>query len=324
MVADVPVDQVLADVQRRRLTAERAEADDLAPEAKTVTGVFRTALPSLMRSSGDAQAPAVRPAPSGGPRVVTPPCGARRPAGWRGERAPGEPASEPALKRPRAAHRQLASPERAGQLGAPQVDAVEGRGVDRDLEVDVEPGVLEADRDLGGLEHHPVALRRVAEVELDHRAIRGKLLTIDVAGHPDDQEVGVELLGAGIGERPGHPPLPHRLHDRLQVPAGERQAIVQRPPLGAGAPLDDLGPLERAKPIGEDRARDPRQAALELVEPARTAQHLAHDQERPAVAEDLARLGDRAVLRVAPHPPGMLAPDAGQVRNSNHLVRNSV
>lgn len=36
MVADVPVDQVLADVQRRRLTAERAEADDLAPEAKPV------------------------------------------------------------------------------------------------------------------------------------------------------------------------------------------------------------------------------------------------------------------------------------------------
>ena len=65
--------------------------------------------------------------------------------------------------------------------------------------------------------------------------------------------------------------------------------------------LDDLGTLERTEPVGEDRTRDPRQAALELVEPARTTKHLAHDQERPTVAEDLARLGDRAVLRVAPH-----------------------
>ena len=37
-----------------------------------------------------------------------------------------------------------------------------------------------------------------------------------------------------------------------------------------------LGPFERA--IDEDRTRDARQAALKLVEPARTAQHLAHDQ----------------------------------------------
>ena len=245
--------------------------------------------------------------------------------GGRGERAPGEPAPEGALEHPRAAQRQLARPHRAAQLGAPEVDAVEGGGVDPDLEVDVEPGMLETNRDLRALEHHPVALRRVAKVELDHRAIRGKLLAIDVSGHPDDQEVGVELLGAGIGERPGNPPLPHRLHDRLQVPAGERQPILERPALGAGAPLDDLGPLERAQAVREDRARDPRQAALKLVEPARAAQHLAHDQERPAVAEDLARLGDRTVLRVAPHRSRNASPGlAHQVRNSDRLVRNSV
>ena len=56
---------------------------------------------------------------------------------------------------------------------------------------------VEADRDLRGLEHHPVALGRVAEVELDHGAVRRKLVVIDVAGHPDDQEVGIELLGRG-------------------------------------------------------------------------------------------------------------------------------
>jgi hypothetical protein len=104
-----------------------------------------------------------------------------------------------------------------------------------------------------------------------------------VTGHPNDQEVWVELLGAGIRERPRNAPFPHRLHDRLQIAAGERQAIVESPAFGAGAPLDDLGPLERAQAIGEDRARDPGQATLELVETARAAKKLADDQERPAV-----------------------------------------
>ena len=128
-----------------------------------------------------------------------------------------------------------------------------------------------------------------------------------MAGHPDDQEVRVELLGAGIGERPGRPPLPDRLDDWLQVTAGGRQLVLERPALGAGSPRDDLGPLQRAHAVGEDRARDPWQAALELVEAFGATEHLAHDQERPAVAEDLACLGDRAVLSVASHRATMLA-----------------
>src|SRR4029450_6288341 len=103
-------------------------------------------------------------------------------AAGRGERAPCEPAPEGPLERPRAADCQLACPHRAAKLGAPKVDAVEGGGVDPDLEIDVETGMLEADRDLGGLEHHPVALRRVAEVELEHRAILAKLIPLDGAG----------------------------------------------------------------------------------------------------------------------------------------------
>ena len=66
-------------------------------------------------------------------------------------------------------------------------------------------------------------------------------------------------------------------------------------------------------PIGEDRARDPREAALELVEAIYAAEHLAHDQKRPAVAEDLGGLGNGAVLPVAAHRSTMLAPDWAQV-----------
>ena len=64
---------------------------------------------------------------------------------------------------------------------------------------------------------------------------------------------------------------------------------------------------------------------MELVEAARAAEHLAHDQNRPTVAENLGGLGDRTVLRVAAHRPTMLAADrpAGllTVCYSDRLVR---
>ena len=52
--------------------------------------------------------------------------------------------------------------------------------------------------------------------------------------------------------------------------------------MGARSSLDHLGPLERAHAVAENRARDPWETALELVEAARATEHLAHDEERPA------------------------------------------
>ena len=52
--------------------------------------------------------------------------------------------AESALQRPRAAQRQPTRSNRAGQVGTTQVDAVERAGVNDDLEVDVETGMLEA------------------------------------------------------------------------------------------------------------------------------------------------------------------------------------
>src|SRR5919201_1716167 len=71
---------------------------------------------------------------------------------------------------------------------------------------DVEAGILQANRDLGGLEDHPVTPLGVAKVEPNHGSARRELLAIDVAGDPDDQQVGIELLGARLGERPGRAP----------------------------------------------------------------------------------------------------------------------
>jgi hypothetical protein len=128
-------------------------------------------------------------------------------AGW-GERAPGEPLPDAAPQRPRAAHRQLAGSNRVSELRLSQIDAVERGRVGGDLEVDVETRMLETDGDLGRLEDHPVAPFRLAEVELDHRSVGREPPAIDVAGNPDDQQVGVELVGARLGEPGARAPLP--------------------------------------------------------------------------------------------------------------------
>src|SRR5262245_1208138 len=114
--------------------------------------------------------------------------------------------------------------------------------------------MLETDRDLAGLEDHPVPALGVAKVEPNHGSVGWELPTIDVACHPDDQQVGIELFGARLGERPRRPPLADRLHDRLEVAAGGREAIFERAASWAGSARDDLGPLERAHAVGEDRA----------------------------------------------------------------------
>jgi hypothetical protein len=99
----------------------------------------------------------------------------------------------------------------------------------------------------------------------------------------------------------------------LEVTAGGCEAIFEGPALGARPALDDLGPFERAHAVGEDRPGYPWEAALELVETARAAEHLAHDQKRPTVTENLGALRYRTVLRVAARHATMLAADRQQV-----------
>jgi hypothetical protein len=80
-----------------------------------------------------------------------------------------------------------------------------------------------------------------------------------------------------------------------------RQAILG--PLAAwrDASLDHTGLLQPAQALGQKRARDAGQAALELVEVADLGQQLAHDQHRPAIGEDLRRARHRTVLAVQVH-----------------------
>jgi hypothetical protein len=108
----------------------------------------------------------------------------------------------------------------------------------------------------------------------------------------------VELVRSRLAKCPPCAPLAEVVDDPLQRAPGSGQAIFG--PLAArrDPPLDHARLLQPAEALGEQRARDAGQAALELVEVADVGQELAHDQHRPAIGEDLGRARHRTVLAV--------------------------
>jgi hypothetical protein len=91
-------------------------------------------------------------------------------------------------------------------------------------------------------------------------------------------------------------PLQQRHHDRPQVDPLLGQAVLEaRGALLVGHAHEDALVDEAAQAVGEDVARDA-EVALEVVEAPHAHERLAHDEDRPAVAEHLEGAGDRAVL----------------------------
>src|SRR5439155_13157950 len=69
--------------------------------------------------------------------------------------------------------------------------------------------------------------------------------------------------------------------------------------------------LEMLQTRHQQRARNARQSALNLVEMAAAGQQFTHDQRRPAIREDLRCTRDWAVLTVLEHRPIVLPPGRG-------------
>ena len=96
-------------------------------------------------------------------------------------------------------------------------------------------------------------------------------------------------------------PASDRVHHGAQLLAARRQANEhgcdgRRLPLPDG----DARGLELAQPCGQQVRRDPRQAGEQIGVAARPAQQqLADDEHRPAIADHVERLRERAVLAVA-------------------------
>src|SRR5215211_910073 len=92
------------------------------------------------------------------------------------------------------------------------------------------------------------------------------------------------------------PPLPQTAEGDVEVAAlGGESVLVAGRSLAVGDALEHALADEPVQPVGEDVAGDP-QALLELVEAANPEEHVADDQQRPALADDLQRPRDRAVL----------------------------
>src|SRR5215203_3297329 len=98
-------------------------------------------------------------------------------------------------------------------------------------------------------------------------------------------------------------------HDGAQLAPGRRQGVLESraSTLGPVCPtLDDPLVDQQRQTLGEDVAGDA-EVLLQGIEPAYAVEEVAHDQDGPAVTEDLRGLGDRAGRRVVVgHGHGML------------------
>jgi hypothetical protein len=102
--------------------------------------------------------------------------------------------------------------------------------------------------------------------------------------------------------------------DRLQLPSGLGERVGDRASRRARGPFDDACSFELLETLGEHGAGDPGKAPFQLVEPVDVEEHLADDQQRPAVSDHLGALRDRAVLAVALHTRIVIASSASGER----------
>ena len=94
-------------------------------------------------------------------------------------------------------------------------------------------------------------------------------------------------------------PAPERKDDLLEItaPVGERVDVRRRRRRELVA-LDDARALEFAQAIGDDVGARVREASLEIGETLRPEQQLADHEQRPALADEIESVGDRAAIAV--------------------------
>ena len=176
-----------------------------------------------------------------------------------------------------------------------------------------EPGGDRAARDL---DDH----RAAGGAQLDrHRWPAGIAVVQEERGR-EGEPVAAELVAVGgLGHVPDPPPA-DGVEDRLQLRArvGQVEQGGCDGRRGVFSP-DQARGLEFTDPVREQVGRDPRQSVLQVGVPARAADHeLPDDQQGPPVADDVQRLGDRAVLAVTTHNPSLA--DVWLIPKSNNLT----
>src|SRR5262245_31352345 len=91
-------------------------------------------------------------------------------------------------------------------------------------------------------------------------------------------------------------PLAQRRQGDVELAALRGEPVLEaRRALAVRDSLQDRLRHQPVEPVGEDVPRNS-EALLELVEPAQPEEDVADDEQRPALADDLERPRDRAVL----------------------------
>jgi len=146
--------------------------------------------------------------------------------------------------------------------------------------------------------------RRVSRVDLDGDRLAVRRAVDQVQLDRQREPVAAERIGGRRVLQQRRAPASNRLRDGAQLLAARRETNEHRRD-GRRLPLPhgDAGGLELAQPRGEQVRRDPRQAVAQVGVAARPAQEqLADDEQRPAIADDVEGLRERAELAVGPHP----------------------
>src|SRR5262245_13488046 len=181
-------------------------------------------------------------------------------------------------------------------------DACHGSQVGRDVQIDLEPRIGGAKIGLLAVADQPprpFRRRQSGEFELHTAAAARKRLRLDAAAHVPHQHRDIELLAVEAGAEPALTPLAQLPDDGRELVAGLRQVVLR--PLRTLPALDYADLLELLQAQTEQAPRHQRYAAMQIAELRAAAQQLSQQQRRPALAEDLGALGDRAELTIALH-----------------------
>jgi hypothetical protein len=150
-------------------------------------------------------------------------------------------------------------------------------------------------------EYEPIPGGRLGGAHLDHRLARRQPIELHRLTHPESQSGGIELLGGRITEGPPHRPLAEGEQCSVEVPTGRRQCVLDDLASAASAPVHHSDRLEVTEALHQHGPGDAREVPVQLVEPARPVEQIAHDQHAPAVADRLDGDRQRAVLTEASH-----------------------
>ena len=75
--------------------------------------------------------------------------------------------------------------------------------------------------------------------------------------------------------------------------------------INCGSPANDAGVLELFQPIGQDVGRDAGQALAQIGEAVWADEQIAHDEQRPTLADQLEGARQAAELPVRPRGHGL-------------------